>query len=126
MAISDLIQEIENALGPSTELDAQIALACGWRREVRQDDDGARTVVWRYGRKEGPLPSFTFSTDAAMQLLRTVDPDQKQAGGVSWVSEEKRATCRVAGVDYIHANSIPLALCVAALKIQERLAGDEL
>lgn len=61
-----------------------------------------------------------------MQLLRTVDPDQKQAGGVSWVSEEKRATCRVAGVDYIHANSIPLALCVAALKIQERLAGDEL
>ncbi|RVL05084.1 hypothetical protein CN151_10585 [Sinorhizobium meliloti] len=125
MAIPDLIQEIENASHPNSELDARIALACGWRRRVREDNGGTRSVVWISDRREGHLPPFTLSVDAALQLLKAVDPDKKSGGGVSWVPEEGLATCGVFGLEYCHAHSVAMALCVAALKIRARETGGE-
>lgn len=123
MAIADLISEIENAAGPSRELDAQIALSCGWQRRVETRDD-SRTVVWSFAGEDGRLPAFTFSVDAALELLESVAPNSH--GGVSWISSHKGVTCtaKVNEEPYCHAATPALAICAVALKVRDAELKD--
>lgn len=74
MTRAELIAKLEAAEGPSRELDAEIALACGWSRS------GIKGNVWVPPGHEpwdcDKLPEYTFSLDEALTLV----PD-----GHSWV-----------------------------------------
>jgi hypothetical protein len=69
MGESDLISRLQAATGPSRELDAQIALANGWRNTRLLT--GALKPCWHdaEGRIVAELPCFTESIDAALTLV---------------------------------------------------------
>lgn len=56
----DLAERVERATGPDRELDADIALATGWKH--RSGADWHRVLEWE-------RPAWTASLDAAMQLV---------------------------------------------------------
>ncbi|ASP90808.1 hypothetical protein [Sinorhizobium meliloti] len=127
MAVSDLIHELESASEPSRETDAKIALLFGWQRRVETSEGAtkSRRVSWiNPASGENRLPAFTFSVDAALELLELVA--EKSHGGVSWIVNEVGVTCTVK-VDegpYYHAATPALAICVAALDIKAAELGD--
>ncbi|MFQ6184362.1 hypothetical protein [Sinorhizobium meliloti] len=121
MAVSDLIQELESTKEPSRETDARIALTFGWQRrvEVAEGATKSRKVSWIHPESgENRLPAFTFSVDAALELLDLVA--KKSHGGVSWVVNEAGVTCTVKVNEgpYYHAATPALAICVAALSLK--------
>ncbi|MGK9264588.1 hypothetical protein KXS15_27140 [Sinorhizobium meliloti] len=127
MAVSDLIHELQSTKKPSRETDAKIALLFGWQRQVATSEGAtkSRKVSWIHPVSgENRLPAFTFSVDAALELLDLVA--RKSHGGVSWVVNEAGVTCTVK-VDegpYYHAATPALSICVAALNLKAADLGD--
>ncbi|MGH0280733.1 BC1872 family protein [Sinorhizobium meliloti] len=122
MAVSDLIVELETAGEPDRGTDAKIALLFGWQRRVEAAGGAtkSRKVFWLHPKTgENRLPAFTYSVDAALELVDLVSP--KSYGGVSWATDSKGVTCtvKVSEGAYSHAATPALAICVAALKLKK-------
>lgn len=146
-----LIERLEKATAPRRELDWAIAEALGeipeheiitegarygWHRQPNQfsliryyDSEGRRSESW------GPKPR-TSSIDAALTLV----PDTHQfrqlaANGFEYGRDNARASLWRATVqpnerqlgekDGHHESSIPIALCIAALRARQEALLDE-
>lgn len=128
MAISDLVDELQQAAEGSRKLDTAIALIIGWRRRVEQtentENDGgpSRRVLWLVPSSNdvGKVPFFTSSIDAAFELAREISPDDEV--GVSWAGGINTAVLGESG--YFHAATPALALCAAALFLKMQKNGD--
>lgn len=128
MAISDLVDELQQAPEGSRKLDTAIALIIGWRRRVEQtentENDGgtSRRVLWLVPSSNdvGKVPFFTSSIDAAFELAREISPDDEV--GVSWAGGINTAVLGESG--YFHAATPALALCAAALFLKMQKNGD--
>lgn len=121
MAVADLISELENTAKPSREIDAKLALVFGWQRRVEVAEGVATTrkVSWLHPiNGDNRLPAFTFSVDAALELLDLVAKNSH--GGVSWVSDENGVICTAKIDDGLphHAATPALVICVAALHLK--------
>ncbi|MEY9102024.1 hypothetical protein [Sinorhizobium fredii] len=119
MTIVDLIKDLEEAKGPSRELDAALAILLGYKRKVEQVRDPAsgeqtRRSFWIHpgGQDPGRVPQFTALLDDAHLLAETVSPEV--ALGVSW--DESGGHAKVGNGPYCSAATPAIALCVATLK----------
>jgi hypothetical protein len=132
----ELIERLENATGPDRELGRDVLLACGWRRTCVGNFYGP---LWHWsgpgGRSypEDSLPCPTESIDAALTLapdnhtIYLTRPNQSAAnkscyaciapaglGGPQYAKKRAHLTA-------FH-NSLPIALCIAALRALTALA----
>lgn len=106
--MDELIQKLEEAEGPSRELDADIAIALG-----KQHQD-----VWRWSKSAGvraAIPSYTRSLDDAMTLVP--DDCEFEVGSAKLVGTYL-AKLVTAAEEYIGkgAKTPAIALTAAALK----------
>ncbi|PLU09779.1 hypothetical protein CN059_31915 [Sinorhizobium medicae] len=122
MDIADLIRELEQAPGPSRDLDVALAIFLGYRRHVEQAIDPksgeqTRRSFWVHpgGKDPSRVPAFTASLDDAYLLAQTVAPGV--SGGASW--DGACGTARVGDSPYCFAANPPMALCIAVLKTNE-------
>ncbi|MET4690766.1 hypothetical protein [Sinorhizobium fredii] len=121
MAIVNLVKDLEEAKGPSRELDAALAILLGYKRKVEQIRDPAsgeqtRRSFWIHpgGQDPGRVPQFTASLDDAYLLAQTVAPGL--TGGVSW--DDSGGNAKVGDGQYYSAVTPAIALCIATLKIR--------
>lgn len=137
--LSDLIARLEAAQGGSEELSREISEAIGWRQESVGDESRGyfvpRYVVWfdpSGARKEaGQLyPPFSQSLDAALTLVpERWNYQLLKTGGVLLSSGKPFSASIKAPSEYGwvdppypsdgYADTMPLALCIAALKARE-------
>ena len=115
--MEDLIRQIEEATGPDRGLDAEIALAIGWRL----DQSEPRDRWWEPDRSHylDEPPEFTASLDAALTLVpegiaiwRIGNNDDQWEG-------EGPFLARCGGPRFTFAATPALALCAAALKARQ-------
>lgn len=87
--LSDLAQRVQQSEGPSRDLDAEIATACGYR--VKAERKSGRTLRWMSPALRGSwrrLPSYTASVDAVLNLIGVKLPGKvwglEQGTGHAW------------------------------------------
>ncbi len=126
--LRDLIARVEMAEGPDRKLDAEIALATGWRLKTV---DGVG--YWRRGdyswtaEMEGVPPFYTASLDAAVSLVPSgwVWGASSRGYARAWtITDEGKALQKA---ECHHAATPALALTAAALRarLAEMEARDE-
>jgi hypothetical protein len=119
--LASLIERIEQAEGPSVELNHEIAAAVGWRAVPNPTAAGGLVGKWwTPDQRMSELPPFTHSLDAAMTLvpegaLWTLEPD---TAWVRWIDHDHPAGVNEAQAGYNgrEGKATALALCAAALK----------
>jgi len=130
--MKDLITKLEQATGPSRELDAEIGIAIGvWRRR----DLGGGCYLWEEnGVNTGNKPPYyTSSIDAALTLVpkgwqwqvsnRAKAPHKSRA----YINNGKPINASLGGLTRNHeyigfeetAATSPIAICIACLKAME-------
>lgn len=113
MNLIKLAERVEAATGPDRELDAEICRAAGWE-VVRDRHDGKDYYEPVAGYSWQPVPAYTSSLDAAMQLV----PEDRP----KWaVTGRNSATVGMNGgevghIEWVFAATPALALCAAALR----------
>jgi hypothetical protein len=142
--IDAIIAELSEAAGPSRELDARIAVACGILFVGPEEFPGGGYVYYRKdadGSESWPGQSgdqlvrlYTASLDAAMTLaepnwwLQCGGPLSPAAYGYSREEDRKpRAGFQMIGPPYssgAQAATLPLAICIAALRVRSALIGE--
>jgi len=130
-----LADRVEQAEGPSRELDAAVVAALNLRSFVRQDRHYislARGEIWlstwRIGKAcvdtfEGEVPAFTESIDAAAMLV----PEGFAFGcgcGTEEPNVEGWGWCGPDEGPYAFAATPALALCCAALRARAAIAME--
>lgn len=111
MAISELIEELISASGPSRDLDTKIAFVT----RFRTNNPGASEI-----------PCFTGSLDAANELARKVAP--ASAGGTAWLADGT-GTSKLDDDEPTFGANQAIALCIAAIRrmeANEALKGEVL
>ena len=134
--MTSLAERVERAAEGSRELDAEIAIGTGLYIYERRDRDrkawfyptsgrGLRKQLYGLGHER--LPSYTTSIDAALTLVPEHMRDEIEITTLYQVAR--------VGINLNHgpddgpyyasneSNSIPLALCAAALKAREGRGG---
>jgi len=121
MDLSELRERLEQADGPSRELDAEIHLALFPKAKVNKSDP-ARWMVSPVHR----LPDYTFSLDAALALVERVLP---QSGGWQFGVYQGPPGARVwcawgwkrgiGQVGFTKRPTAPLALLIALTRAME-------
>jgi hypothetical protein len=116
--MTDLIARLEAASGPSRELDEAIARHLGAPLDRHESGDFWRlTEPWAGWSHHYPMPKFTASIDNALTLV----PEgwSRQVGD----SENRMHAQAVLGRSYptnrnvyVEARTMPIALCIAALR----------
>lgn len=118
--LSDLLERVRGATGPSRELDADLYRALGY--EVRQSGDGFWTWSQSGGSDLRILPKFTASLDAALALVERVLPGWEWSVG----SDQGCAIATVwtphAGVDDLDVGGPTPALAILAALLSALLA----
>ncbi len=127
MNIKRIIAQLEAATEPSRDLDEYIALLIGWTRDTRLSVIDSiwwcppDSNVWQIG-----FPLFTVSMDAAVSAI---------PAGLFWLAgygrnreDEPDYGCQVilagGGVECGETNvNLAIAICTAALKARDVLAG---
>lgn len=120
--MTDLPTRIEQVTGPSRELDAEIALACGWKPAKKIDN--SPDCLWVYPDRRDArwgVPFFTYSLDAAITLVR-------EESFFSLRTYHGWGIKVVVG-GYVGKSTAPngtpaLALCAAALRAREADGKD--
>lgn len=119
--LPNLIERLEAASGPSRGLDAEIAPITGLR--IVDEGHPIGRVCYDTNNHGVPLPAYTASIDAALTL---VPKDMRDELEITTLHQVARVALNLNhgpddGPYYgSHAcNSIPLALCIAALRAQE-------
>lgn len=125
MTIDELIARLEAATGPNRKLDSEICRAAGW--EVRADKKfGGDYYQPRKNYTWQDVPAYTASIDAALTLVPegwSVQSLSQSLDLTWWDCTLERVCCEDglflgSGVE-VTADarpSLPLALCIAALK----------
>lgn len=110
MTKEELIAALERATGPSRELDAEIAKTFGFV----PDGPGAQTSApWAWG------PDYTRSIDAALTLVPGGYTTSLMTGGFgNDIAELLKHGADIKPEDDFEAEAptLPLALCIAALR----------
>jgi hypothetical protein len=107
MDLTNLISALASLEGPDREIDAEIAVAVGYRKST------SNPLKWLEptGSAEVNLPAFTGSIDIAYQLARTLRPDL--AGACSW--EPGKGYAKLGDNTAYEASGPAIAICIAAL-----------
>lgn len=118
--MKDLIERLERATGPDSELDEAIALVLGWTHQKMRGD------AKPYWRKPGVteyymrsiVPAYTASLDAALTLVPEGWMWDVSSSGCAWIMRNDDSICDsqivIGGV-----KSPAIALCIAALRARE-------
>jgi hypothetical protein len=123
MGMKELIDRLEKATGPDRKLDAAIYTdAIGLDDYWSIHDHSNGKLCLRYypgppGPEYHPLPLYTSSIDDALTLV----PEQEKYG-VSIDFDIDRLQWAASVIGWSYAETIPVALCIAALKAREALA----
>jgi hypothetical protein len=127
MKVRDVIEMLSELSGPSRQLDGDIAKIVGWqkkteRRPEKQDGNIIEIGVWYKpdGSEARKVPFYTASVQSAYDLVRELAPEVPAACAL--MSGGGRV--QVDGMDTIFARTLPIALCISALTIVERLGLD--
>lgn len=116
MALIDLINELQQATGPSRRLDLGIAVAVGYRRtetdRIATEGETVPRNLWLVpnGKAVDRVPNFTESIHQANLLAE----EFSKTVAISW--EPGTATAKVGDGPYCQAATPALALCIAILK----------
>lgn len=122
-----LAERVEAATGPDRELDAMIAVAVAFvavgsnppSARALHKDHGGNNSYEDIGKHWPRLPAYTASLDTAITLVPDIDEwrpllDATDSGESNFYAElfpgDDRPTAKG------HAQSLPLALCAAALR----------
>lgn len=123
------IAALASAAEGNRELDALVAVAAGWKQarnglwhHAEDVSEARRQKIGMLNYRPHPLPAFTTSVDAALTLV----PDGMECvlgmvAGKQWGAARllSRTDPIGNGASEDDANSLPLAICLAALRARE-------
>lgn len=118
--LKDLVEALQEADGPSRELDREIAVAAGYVESIKPVTvEGQPTEirkVWTHpvARTDSRLPGFTLNMTLAKDLVAILDPDAVVA--FRWYPGGAMAV--IEGRQIFYARTMQLALCVAAIDLK--------
>jgi hypothetical protein len=111
MHIDALIANLELSKGDNRKLESEIGLLAGFQRSPTSK----KKYTWLFPNGNvGYLPRFTFRIEGAKELTDILCPGKAVA--VTFDSASKLAQAQIEDGERVIAQTIPLALCISALK----------
>jgi hypothetical protein len=124
--LAELIARLEQATGPSRELDLEIALATGWEWDEVDDPINGRERVLTDGKHYATTPCiYTKSLDVALTLLNGLwCIYAMEEPGVKYLPANASGDFIGAKEIYVPVTStITIAVCIVALKARATAEG---
>ena len=111
--IIGVMGELAEIPAGNRELDAKLALICGWKRRTSGSDGGAGRFHSDFN-GNAELLEFSSSIEDAGKLLGSVTKAQY---AISYVAGDQLASCTLNQQEFWTARTVPTAICAAALSL---------